>query len=131
MNAPLIDPFARAITYLRVSVTDRCDFRCVYCMSENMTFLPKKELLTLEELDRMCSTFIGLGVEKLRITGGEPLVRRGIMTFFDSMTRHLESGALKELTLTTNGYKAIGLFVGGILMMLFANLQVTKEVNAH
>ncbi len=99
----LIDPFARAITYLRVSVTDRCDFRCVYCMSEHMTFLPKKELLTLEELDRMCSTFIGLGVEKLRITGGEPLVRRGIMNFFNGMTRHLESGALKELTLTTNG----------------------------
>ncbi|MDA9361906.1 radical SAM protein, partial [Ascidiaceihabitans sp.] len=85
MNAPLIDPFARTINYLRVSVTDRCDFRCVYCMSENMTFLPKKELLTLEELDRMCSTFIGLGVEKLRITGGEPLVRKGIMTFFDGM----------------------------------------------
>jgi GTP 3',8-cyclase len=103
MNAPLIDPFARAITYLRVSVTDRCDFRCVYCMSENMTFLPKKELLTLEELDRMCSTFIGMGVQKLRITGGEPLVRRDIMTFFRSMTRHLDSGALKELTLTTNG----------------------------
>jgi cyclic pyranopterin phosphate synthase len=103
MNAPLIDPFARAITYLRVSVTDRCDFRCVYCMSENMTFLPKKELLTLEELDRMCSTFIGLGVQKLRITGGEPLVRRDIMTFFRGMTRHLESGALQELTLTTNG----------------------------
>ena len=102
-DAPLIDPFARAITYLRVSVTDRCDFRCVYCMSENMTFLPKKDLLTLEELDRMCSTFIRLGVEKLRITGGEPLVRRGIMSFFDSMTRHLDSGALKELTLTTNG----------------------------
>lgn len=100
---PLIDPFQRAITYLRVSVTDRCDFRCVYCMSENMTFLPKKELLTLEELDRMCSTFIRLGVEKLRITGGEPLVRRDIMTFFRSMTRHLEAGALKELTLTTNG----------------------------
>jgi cyclic pyranopterin phosphate synthase len=100
---PLIDPFQRAITYLRVSVTDRCDFRCVYCMSENMTFLPKKELLTLEELDRMCSTFIGLGVEKLRITGGEPLVRRDIMTFFRSMTRHLEAGTLKELTLTTNG----------------------------
>ncbi|WP_417253668.1 GTP 3',8-cyclase MoaA [Celeribacter sp.] len=99
----LIDPFARPITYLRVSVTDRCDFRCVYCMAENMTFLPKKELLTLEELDRMCSTFIGLGVEKLRITGGEPLVRRGIMTFFDGMTRHLDSGALKELTVTTNG----------------------------
>ncbi|MCR9125301.1 MAG: GTP 3',8-cyclase MoaA [Rhodobacteraceae bacterium] len=103
MSAPLIDPFARAITYLRVSVTDRCDFRCVYCMSENMTFLPKKELLTLEELDRMCSSFVRLGVRKLRITGGEPLVRRGIMTFFDAMTRHLESGALEELTLTTNG----------------------------
>jgi len=103
MTTPLIDPFQRAITYLRVSVTDRCDFRCVYCMSENMTFLPKKELLTLEELDRLCSTFIGLGVEKLRITGGEPLVRRGIMTFFDSMSRHLGTGALKELTLTTNG----------------------------
>lgn len=103
MSAPLIDPFARAITYLRVSVTDRCDFRCVYCMSENMTFLPKKELLTLEELDRLCSTFVGLGVEKLRITGGEPLVRRDIMTFFRSMSRHLDSGALKELTLTTNG----------------------------
>ncbi len=103
MTAPLIDPFARAITYLRVSVTDRCDFRCVYCMSENMTFLPKKDLLTLEELDRMCSAFIGLGVEKLRITGGEPLVRKGIMTFFDAMSRHLDSGALRELTLTTNG----------------------------
>ena len=103
MTAPLIDPFQRAISYLRVSVTDRCDFRCVYCMSENMTFLPKKELLTLEELDRMCSTFIGLGVEKLRITGGEPLVRRGIMTFFEAMSRHLDSGALRELTLTTNG----------------------------
>ncbi len=102
-DAPLIDPFARAITYLRVSVTDRCDFRCVYCMSENMTFLPKKELLTLEELDRMCSTFVQLGVQKLRITGGEPLVRRGIMTFFNSMTRHLDAGTLKELTLTTNG----------------------------
>jgi cyclic pyranopterin phosphate synthase len=100
---PLIDPFARAITYLRVSVTDRCDFRCVYCMSENMQFLPKKELLTLEELDRICSTFVGMGVQKLRITGGEPLVRRDIMTFFNGMSRHLDSGALKELTLTTNG----------------------------
>ncbi|MEO0945889.1 MAG: GTP 3',8-cyclase MoaA, partial [Pseudomonadota bacterium] len=102
-SPPLIDPFARAISYLRVSVTDRCDFRCVYCMAEHMTFLPKKELLTLEELDRMCSTFIRMGVEKLRITGGEPLVRRDIMTFFNAMSRHLESGALKELTLTTNG----------------------------
>ncbi|MEM7470807.1 MAG: GTP 3',8-cyclase MoaA [Pseudomonadota bacterium] len=103
MTKTLIDPFQRAITYLRLSVTDRCDFRCVYCMSENMTFLPKKELLSLEELDRLCTSFIGLGVEKLRITGGEPLVRRGIMTFFDAMSRHLETGALKELTLTTNG----------------------------
>ena len=111
--APLIDPFARAITYLRVSVTDRCDFRCVYCMSENMTFLPKKELLTLEELDRMCSTFVRMGVEKLRITGGEPLVRRGIMGFFDAMTRHLDSGALKELTLTTNGSQ-LGRFAGDL-----------------
>ena len=100
---PLIDPFARAITYLRVSVTDRCDFRCVYCMSENMTFLPKEELLTLEELDRLSSRFIALGVRKLRITGGEPLVRRGIMEYFQAMKRHLDSGALDELTLTTNG----------------------------
>ena len=103
MTAPLIDPFQRPIRYLRLSVTDRCDFRCVYCMAENMTFLPKAELLTLEELDRMCTAFIRLGVEKLRITGGEPLVRKGIMTFFEAMGRHLESGALKELTLTTNG----------------------------
>ena len=103
MDAPLIDPFARPISYLRVSVTDRCDFRCVYCMAEQMTFLPKKELLTLEELDRMCSAFVGLGVRKLRITGGEPLVRRDIMTFFERMGRHLDSGALDELTLTTNG----------------------------
>ena len=94
-DAPLIDPFQREITYLRVSVTDRCDFRCVYCMSENMTFLPKRDLLTLEELDRMCSAFIRLGVRKLRITGGEPLVRRGILTFFRAMTRHVERGALK------------------------------------
>lgn len=102
-TAPLIDPFARAIDYLRVSVTDRCDFRCVYCMTENMTFLPKAELLTLEELDRLCSAFIEMGVHKLRITGGEPLVRKGILTFFHAMSRHLLSGALKELTLTTNG----------------------------
>jgi cyclic pyranopterin phosphate synthase len=101
--APLIDPFARPITYLRVSVTDRCDFRCTYCMAEHMQFLPKKDLLTLEELDRLCSTFVRLGVEKLRITGGEPLVRRDILTFFRSVARHLDSGALKELTLTTNG----------------------------
>ena len=103
MNAPLIDPFARAISYLRVSVTDRCDFRCTYCMAEQMTFLPKAHLLTLEELDRLCSTFIRMGVQKLRITGGEPLVRKGILTFFEAMSRHLHTGALKELTLTTNG----------------------------
>ena len=100
---PLIDPFARAISYLRVSVTDRCDFRCTYCMSEHMTFLPKADLLSLEELDRLCSTFVGLGVQKLRITGGEPLVRKGILTFFQAMSRHLATGALQELTLTTNG----------------------------
>src|SRR3954452_19341045 len=100
---PLVDPFARAITYLRVSVTDRCDFRCVYCMSEHMTFLPKADLLSLEELDRLCSAFIARGVSKLRLTGGEPLVRRGIMTLVRSLSRHLDSGALKELALTTNG----------------------------
>ena len=99
----LIDPFARAITYLRVSVTDRCDFRCVYCMSEHMQFLPKAELLSLEELDRLCSAFVALGVRKLRITGGEPLVRKNIMSFFRAMARHLEAGGLDELTLTTNG----------------------------
>jgi len=103
MNAPLIDPYSRPISYLRVSVTDRCDFRCVYCMAENMTFLPKRELLTLEELDRMCTTFVRLGVRKLRITGGEPLVRRDILKFFHAMSRHLDAGALDELTLTTNG----------------------------
>ncbi len=101
--APLIDPFARAISYLRVSVTDRCDFRCTYCMTEQMNFLPKSELLTLEELDRLCTAFVGMGVQKLRITGGEPLVRKGIMTFFDAMSRHLKTDALQELTLTTNG----------------------------
>jgi cyclic pyranopterin phosphate synthase len=103
MTAPLVDPFARPITYLRVSVTDRCDFRCTYCMAEHMTFLPKRDLLSLEELDRLCSGFIRMGVRKLRITGGEPLVRKGIMNFFNAMSRHLETGALDELTLTTNG----------------------------
>ncbi len=105
--APLVDPFARAITYLRVSVTDRCDFRCVYCMSEHMSFLPKADLLTLEELDRLCSAFVEKGVRKLRLTGGEPLVRRGIMTLFGSLSRHLKSGALDELTLTTNGSQLV------------------------
>ncbi|HEV3371780.1 MAG TPA: GTP 3',8-cyclase MoaA [Xanthobacteraceae bacterium] len=106
LNQPgdaLVDPFGRAITYLRVSVTDRCDFRCVYCMAENMTFLPKADLLSLEELDRLCSVFIDNGVRKLRLTGGEPLVRRGIMTLVASLSRHLAAGALDELTVTTNG----------------------------
>jgi cyclic pyranopterin phosphate synthase len=104
LNRPaMVDPFGRAITYLRVSVTDRCDFRCVYCMSEHMSFLPKADLLTLEELDRLCGAFIGRGVRKLRLTGGEPLVRRDVMTLFRSLGRHLETGALEELTLTTNG----------------------------
>jgi cyclic pyranopterin phosphate synthase len=101
--APLVDPFGRGIEYLRVSVTDRCDFRCVYCMSEHMTFLPKKDLLTLEELDRLCTAFVHTGVKKLRITGGEPLVRKNIMWLFQSLGRHLQTGALQELTLTTNG----------------------------
>jgi cyclic pyranopterin phosphate synthase len=99
----LVDPFGRTISYLRVSVTDRCDFRCVYCMSEDMNFLPKRDVLTLEELDRLCSAFVALGARKLRITGGEPLVRRDIMRLFQSLSRHLSSGALDELTLTTNG----------------------------
>ncbi|MBP5856045.1 GTP 3',8-cyclase MoaA [Marivibrio halodurans] len=102
-QAPMIDPFGRAISYLRVSVTDRCDFRCVYCMSEDMTFLPKKDVLSLEELDRACSAFVRLGVRKLRLTGGEPLVRRNIMWLIERLGRHLDSGALEELTLTTNG----------------------------
>jgi cyclic pyranopterin phosphate synthase len=100
---PLIDPFGRTIEYLRVSVTDRCDFRCVYCMSEHMTFLPKHDLLTLEELERLCRAFIRRGVKKLRITGGEPLVRKNIMWLFHTLGGQLETGALEELTLTTNG----------------------------
>jgi cyclic pyranopterin phosphate synthase len=114
MNAPLhasvasaapalVDPFGRAVSYVRVSVTDRCDFRCVYCMSEHMQFLPRHDLLTLEELDRLCGAFIARGTRKLRITGGEPLVRHGVMGLFRSLSRHLVTGALDELTLTTNG----------------------------
>ena len=99
----MTDPFGRTISYLRVSVTDRCDLRCLYCMSEDMTFLPKKDLLTLEELDRLCSAFIAKGVKKLRLTGGEPLVRRNVMSLVRSLSRHLNTGALDELTLTTNG----------------------------
>jgi GTP 3',8-cyclase len=99
----MIDPFGRTVSYLRVSVTDRCDFRCTYCMAENMAFLPKKDLLTLEELDRLCTVFVEKGVKKLRLTGGEPLVRKNIMHLVRQLSRHLESGALEELTLTTNG----------------------------
>ncbi|UFX42670.1 GTP 3',8-cyclase MoaA [Bradyrhizobium sp. 41S5] len=100
---PMIDPFGRTIRYLRVSVTDRCDLRCFYCMSEDMTFLPKADLLTLEELDRLCSAFVAKGVRKIRLTGGEPLVRRNVMGLVRSLSRHLSTGALDELTLTTNG----------------------------
>jgi GTP 3',8-cyclase len=103
LTRPMTDPFGRTITYLRVSVTDRCDLRCFYCMSEDMTFLPKADLLTLEELDRLCSAFIARGVRKLRLTGGEPLVRRNVMSLVASLSRHLSTGALDELTLTTNG----------------------------
>lgn len=102
-SRPMTDPFGRTISYLRVSVTDRCDLRCFYCMSEDMTFLPKADLLTLEELDRLCSAFIARGVRKLRLTGGEPLVRRNLMSLVRSLSRHLETGALHELTMTTNG----------------------------
>ncbi|MEJ8572937.1 GTP 3',8-cyclase MoaA [Microbaculum marinum] len=102
-RTPLIDPFERAITYLRVSVTDRCDFRCNYCMAEHMTFLPKAEILTLEEIDRIASAFVERGVRKLRLTGGEPLVRRNIMSLIGTLSRHLGTGDLEELTLTTNG----------------------------
>src|SRR5271154_5706612 len=99
----MIDPFGRHITYLRVSVTDRCDFRCVYCMAEHMTFLPKTELLSLEELERLCLAFVAKGVERLRITGGEPLVRRGVMRLFDRLGAQIGESNLKEVTLTTNG----------------------------
>ena len=103
MNRQLTDSFGREISYLRLSVTDRCDLRCTYCMSENMTFLPRKDLLTLEELDSLCASFISRGIRKIRLTGGEPLVRRGLMGFIKSLSRHRESGALDEITLTTNG----------------------------
>jgi cyclic pyranopterin phosphate synthase len=99
----MIDPFGRRISYLRVSVTDRCDLRCVYCMAEDMTFLPKSEVLTLEELDRLCGAFIGLGVQKIRLTGGEPLVRKNVISLFRSLGARLGEGGLQELTVTTNG----------------------------
>ena len=125
-SAPLIDPFARPITYLRVSVTDRCDFRCTYCMSEHMQFLPRKDLLSLEELDRLCSAFIGLGVKKLRITGGEPLVRRNLLSLFGAMARHLDSGALAELTLTTNGSQ-LGRFAAELAALGVRRVNVSLD----
>src|SRR3954471_17635653 len=102
-TAPLVDPFGRSIDYVRVSVTDRCDLRCVYCMAEHQQFLPKAEVLTIEELDRLCTAFVGLGTKKLRLTGGEPLARRGFMELVERLSRHLKSGDLEEITLTTNG----------------------------
>lgn len=123
---PLIDPFQRAITYLRISVTDRCDLRCVYCMAEEMNFLPKRDLLTLEELDRLCGVFIARGVRKLRITGGEPLVRRDILHLFRRLSRHLDSGALQELTLTTNGTQ-LGRFAGELADLGVRRVNVSLD----
>jgi GTP 3',8-cyclase len=122
----LRDSFGRAITYLRVSVTDRCDLRCVYCMSEHMTFLPRRDLLTLEELDRICSAFVQRGVKKLRITVGEPLVRRNIMRLFESLGRHLDGGGLEELTLTTNGSQ-LKRFAGALKAAGVARVNVSLD----
>lgn len=103
VGTPLMDPYGRHINYIRVSVTDRCDFRCVYCMADEMQFLPKRDLLSLEEMERLCSAFVARGTKKIRLTGGEPLVRRDLMRLVNNLSRHLASGALQELTLTTNG----------------------------
>ena len=125
-GAPLIDGFGRTVSYLRVSVTDRCDLRCVYCMSEHMTFLPKAEVLTLEELDRLASTFVALGTRKLRITGGEPLVRKGVMGLIESLSRHLRSGDLDELTLTTNGTR-LSEFAGDLARFGVRRINVSMD----
>jgi cyclic pyranopterin phosphate synthase len=122
----MIDPFGRAISYLRVSVTDRCDFRCVYCMAEDMTFLPKADVLSLEELERLCSAFVRLGVRKLRLTGGEPLVRRNIMSLVRGLARHLDSGALDELTLTTNGSQ-LARYAGELARLGVRRLNVSLD----
>ena len=122
----MLDPFGRKITYLRVSVTDRCDFRCVYCMAEDMAFLPKKDLLTLEELDRMCSAFVRKGVRKLRLTGGEPLVRRDVMKLVRSLGRHVRAGALDELTLTTNGSQ-LARFAGELVEAGIKRINVSVD----
>jgi cyclic pyranopterin phosphate synthase len=123
---PLIDPFGRTVDYLRVSVTDRCDLRCVYCMSERQTFLPKAEVLSLEELDRLCTAFIGLGTRRLRLTGGEPLVRKNLMQLVESLSRHLRSGALQDLTLTTNGTR-LGEFAQDLSRLGVRRLNVSLD----
>ena len=122
----VIDPFGRAISYVRVSVTDRCDFRCVYCMAEDMTFLPKAELLTLEELDRLCSAFIDLGVRKIRLTGGEPLVRRNVIWLIEQLGRHVRTGRLDELTLTTNGSQ-LARFAGDLARAGIRRINVSLD----
>jgi len=122
----MIDPFGRTISYLRVSVTDRCDFRCTYCMAEDMTFLPKRDLLTLEELDRLCTVFVEKGVRKLRLTGGEPLVRKNVMHLIAQLSRHLESGALDELTLTTNGSQ-LARFAGDLASLGVRRINVSLD----
>lgn len=125
-SLPLIDPFGRAIDYVRISVTDRCNLRCTYCMSESMTFLPRKDLLTLEELDRLCAVFVRRGVTHLRLTGGEPLVRKGIMDLIGRLSRHLESGALRELTLTTNGVR-LAEFAGALARAGVRRINVSLD----
>jgi cyclic pyranopterin phosphate synthase len=125
-QAGLVDPFGRRVTYLRVSVTDRCDFRCTYCMSEHMTFLPKRDVLSLEELDRLCSAFIAKGVRKLRVTGGEPLVRKNILWLFRTLSRHLATGALEELTLTTNGSQ-LPRFAGALRQAGVARINISLD----
>ena len=129
-QASMIDPFGRAVTYLRVSVTDRCDFRCVYCMAEDMTFLPKREVLSLEELDRLCTAFIEKGVRKLRLTGGEPLVRKNIMSLIRSLGRHLDSGVLDELTITTNGSQ-LGRLAGELYDCGVRRINVSVDTLDH
>jgi len=122
----LVDRYGRAVTYLRVSVTDRCDFRCVYCMSEHMTFLPRRDLLSLEELDRICSAFVTRGVTKLRITGGEPLVRKNIMWLIERLARLRDGGGLEELTLTTNGSQ-LERFAGALKEAGVARINVSLD----
>jgi cyclic pyranopterin phosphate synthase len=134
-GAPLLDPFGRAIRYLRVSVTDRCDLRCLYCMPEKMRFLPRAEVLTIEELDRLCSVFVALGARKLRLTGGEPLMRKGFMTLVEGLSRHLTSGALDELTLTTSATRlaefAAPLVGAGVRRINVSLDSLKPEVFAH